>query len=610
MGLEKEISLDYLIRYVCKMVSTGSGNVLDEAQHAMVESRVKKRIIDLNLIGHQEYYYYIQKNIEDESKHLISLLTTHHTFFFREFYHFEYILKNLQVIIKRARARGSRKLRIYSAACSKGHEAYSLAMLFHKMLPQFDPEMDFEIVGTDIDEQCVKFATNGVYNYSEIKKIPEQFLEGHFERGKGELDRFVRVKKVIKNKCTFYPANLFDINHVKGEFDIIFCRNVFIYFDPETINQVLEIFKKHLYKNAFFITGLCESLKPLGLDSLYHRGICIYSFDDETTEIEAKPKSVKGVERSRDISHLVSPIPKPINLMIVDDSKSIQKLLSKIFSKDPDFNVVCIAGDGVEAEEMLKIHKVDAMTLDIHMPNKTGVEYLRDNYKPGHPEVIMVSSASREDSEFSLKALEYGASDFVEKPALNNIAQRADEIKSKLKMAFLSKKKKIVKSIHHEFKVDLKIENPDEKLRVLTAAKSSLPDIEEMIGHFELGEPPCVILFEGNKSFLEMYRKQLSSKTKLLVSELSDKLDINNIYVGDFDEFFESHKDRVIEKKTSVCVFGAASSNVVNQISDLPNIHLLLEDIPELKSDLNDIASDVFPSTSFHYVSSRYLGES
>jgi chemotaxis protein methyltransferase CheR len=610
---DKEVCLDYIVRYVCKIVSKKSGNLLEEAQHSMVASRLKKRIIDLSLGTHQAYFEYIKSNMEEESKHLISLLTTHHTFFFREFYHFEYLIENIQEIIDNVRSRGESKIKIYSAACSRGQEAYSLAMFFNVILKKIDSTIDFEIIGTDIDEECITHAKNGVYNYVEIKKIPDQFLTGHFERGKGELSNFVRVKKEIKDKCSFYPANIFDQNHVRGKFDIIFCRNVFIYFKQDEIHQVVDIFRRHLFPSGFFVTGLCESLKPLDLKNLYHRGICIYAFDEERVKVSAH--SISSSSAPEIIRKSIVPtkvnidvIPKPIRLMIVDDSKSIQKLLSRIFDKDPDFDVVAIANDGVHAEELMKSHTIDAMTLDIHMPNKSGVEYLKDNHNSAHPKVVIVSSANREDSEFSSKAIEYGASDFVEKPALNNINQKAQEIKNKLKMSFFNASNTKTQ-IHKSFQSKLTISNPQDKVRVLFCSKSSEFKLEHFIKEMGTSEPACIVLYEGNNNLLESFAKRLSSQLNKDIKVYGDKLEVNGIYLADAESFFDNQLDKVNRLKVSVGVFGNCSEFIESKITDFKNAQLLLEDVEEIKNDLYDIASDIFPYTSFYFVSSRFLGD-
>jgi chemotaxis protein methyltransferase CheR len=602
---EKEIDLDSLVRYACELVSLKSGNVLEDEQHSMVCSRIKKRIIDLSLNSYQDYFQFIKNNLESESKKLVSMLTTHHTFFFREFYHFEYLINNLQSIVNNVRDRGESKIRVYSAACSRGQEVYSIAMFFNVMLKRFDPQLDFEIVGTDIDEECITRAVDGVYNYNEIKKIPEQFLKGHFERGKGDLSNLVRVKKEIKDKCRFYSANIFDKNHIKDTFDIIFCRNVFIYFKQDEIHQVVDIFRSHINKNGFFVTGLCESLKPLQLKNLFHRGICIYSFDEETPaqihEISTKRPSV-------DVCGAASVIPSPIRVMIVDDSKSIQKILLKIFSNDPDFEVVAVADDGVHAENLLKINKVDAMTLDIHMPNKSGVEYLKDNYSESHPKVVVVSSANREDSESSVKAIEYGAKDFVEKPSLNNMTQKAQEIKNKIKMSFLNVSN-TPSSIHNSFQARQVILEPKTKLRVLLCSKSSEFKLEHFVKEMGGAEPPCVILYEGNEPLLESYVTRLSTLLDKKVQLFSEKLEVNTLYIADTDSFLTNNIPKLNMRKLSICLFGVPSKGIESKISKLKGIQLLVEDIDGVETDLKDIADEIFPYTSYYFTSTKYLGE-
>ncbi len=142
-------SSDYkeLVEAVSQIVGKISGNKLGEKQAFMVETRLKKRMLDLKIYGPDDYLKYLKANMEKESGVLVSLLTTHHTFFFREFGHFEYLQQNLAFLVKTVKDRGENTLKIWSAACSRGQEVYSLSMFLHLYLPKIDPSMKYEIYG-------------------------------------------------------------------------------------------------------------------------------------------------------------------------------------------------------------------------------------------------------------------------------------------------------------------------------------------------------------------------------------------------------------------------------------------------------------------------------
>ena len=140
-----------------------TGVQFSEKNYGMINSRLQRRLLDLKLKNLTEYLYYYKENLAQEKGKLIALLTTHHTFFFREFSHFEYLTNTLlPELIPEIKKRPDRKLRVWSAACSRGQEVYSLAMYIDQKLKSIDPTLSFEILGTDIDTESVNIAKNGL----------------------------------------------------------------------------------------------------------------------------------------------------------------------------------------------------------------------------------------------------------------------------------------------------------------------------------------------------------------------------------------------------------------------------------------------------------------
>lgn len=607
---KSEITLEQVAGMISTIIAKQSGNVLEENQQSMVISRLKKRMLDLGGLTPSAYYGHFETNRKEETAHLISLLTTHHTFFFREFGHFQYILEQLPEIVARAKKGGRNKIRLFCAACSRGQEAYSLAMFMNVHLKQVDPSMSYEILATDIDSESVKYGQNGVYTYGELKSVPQMYISGNWQRGVKELRNFVRAKKEIKGQIKFDTLNLLELDTlpISQRFDIIMCRNVFIYFKDHDIKKICQGFKGHLYENGYLITGLSENLKKLEL-GVYTQCPSVYSFDKPI----ANEVAVKQVSKSSPV--LAGPkapvIPKPIRMLCVDDSKSVLKLMTKIFSSDPDFELVGTAMDGVEAEKFVKSNKVDAMTLDIHMPEKDGVEYLHDNFNKNHPKVVVVSSASREDLRYAQKTLDYGASDFVEKPALNNLAKRADEIKMKIKMSFLSAVGHLP-TVDAEFKKDFRVKNAEDKSRYFMGHYSDLKRIIHFINHLKIDQPPMFLFLEGNKNVLEFTQTEIGNQTSFpcaVYEEGKTNIEKNHIYICDFDTQFKEVSEKMKDKKSSVCVFGGCSQVAADGLLELKESQILLEDIEGINEDLKQVASDIFPWTSFAHVSTEFLSE-
>jgi chemotaxis protein methyltransferase CheR len=426
------VSKKEVLDSVAAAVSAVSGNQLGQRQYEMIESRLARRMIALGVDGFEAYDEYFKSNQASEINALVSLLTTHHTFFFREFHHFEFLKKELPSLVDRARKAGRKELRILSAACSRGQEVYSLAMFMSFHLKEVAPDFNFKIVGTDIDPESVLIAKNGVYKWDELKDCPNIYLSGHWARGTGDIADFARVKNSLRSHCEFGVANLLGLGANRpAEYDLIFCRNVFIYFDLEKIKSITSQLLPQLFDDGYLMIGTSESLNVRDYKNLKYSAPAVYQKSDQ------KP-AIKKVSREPQVA-----VTKTLRVLCVDDSPTVLTLLKKILTKDRGFEVIGTATNGLEAQQALRnLKDIDLVTLDIHMPQMTGVEYLEKNFGPGHPPVVMVTSAPREDGGLSQRALSLGAADFVEKPTLVNLIEKGDELRTKLRVAFETQAKK------------------------------------------------------------------------------------------------------------------------------------------------------------------------
>lgn len=416
-----------VIQQVAKTVSQMAGIQLGDKQFSMIDSRLRSRIIKLGLNGFEEYLTHLKQNEESESQALLSLMTTHHTYFFREFSHFEFLLNHfLPQAIERARKRPDKTLHIWSAACSKGQEVYSLAMFFNYHLKQMAPDVFFHIWGSDVDPESVKHGMNGVYRNEELGQSPAMYVDGNWSRGTGNVLGYSKVKPHIHDKCSFSPANLLDLSKfLNGKtFDLIFCRNVFIYFNQDQIRSITNSMLKNLDKDGSLILGVSETLNGLGLD-VQLVGPSAYQFKS-TVKSSAKP-NLKVTVRT-----------EPIRAICIDDSGTILALLKKILTPQNGFKVVATAKNGLEGLEMVKKHEADIITLDLHMPELDGVGFLKRHDVKKVP-VLVLSSINREDTTIAQQAIKSGASDYVEKPSLENLAQAGNEIRSKIKTILQSR---------------------------------------------------------------------------------------------------------------------------------------------------------------------------
>lgn len=403
------------------MVSNMSGIHLTEAQYPMIEARLKTRLLKLKINSLESYLKYLEGNSISEEPHLLSLITTHYTYFFREFDHFEFMInKSLPRLIESVRRDGRNKINIMCAGCSSGEEAYSLAMFYFYHLKFSAPDLDFQIDAGDIDSETVKKAQNGVYRVESMKQIPAMYIGEHWIKGSGSALGFAKVKDSLKQKINFTALNAINPGprFSNKKYDIIFCRNVYIYFHENQIKESARQMLNLLQPEGYFFTGVSESLASLGL-SINAVGSSIYQHQG----VKSKAEVVRTIEN------------KILKVLCVDDSPTILSLLKSILNRENGFELAATASNGKEAVALIQSGATfDLMTLDIHMPEMDGISFLEKTKNIKRPPVLMLSSVDRDDPGLGKKVIALGAYDYVEKPSLQNISQAASEIRAKLKM--------------------------------------------------------------------------------------------------------------------------------------------------------------------------------
>lgn len=233
-----------------------AGIRIGDNKKALVASRLSIRLRELNLSSYQQYFDIIS-SIKDpravtERQKAINLLTTNETFFFREEAHFDF-LRDVILPLK-----CGNKVRCWSAASSTGEEAYTLAMMlatYHRA--------SWEIVGTDINDDVVSRATRGIYQLQRADHIPKSFLYQFCLKGTGAKAGTFRISSELRQHVTFMNANLQQLPNNLGKFDVIFLRNVMIYFDIPSKIRVVENVVRHLKPGGYLIIGHAESLNGI-----------------------------------------------------------------------------------------------------------------------------------------------------------------------------------------------------------------------------------------------------------------------------------------------------------------------------------------------------------
>lgn len=240
-----------------KILEHNSGIKLTDAKMGLMKSRLFKRLIELEITNAKEYYNYLNIH-HDEIPIFINLMTTNKTDFFRDPDQFEYL--KTKVIPKLKERTSTKPIHIWSAASSTGEEAYSLAMLFR------EEKIGYRILGTDIDNNVLSHAENGVYNEDQLGKLSEDRIKDHFYSGTGIKRGHYKIKEVISKNIKFRKFNLMEDKYAFPiTFDIIFLKNAFIYFRSKTIEEIVNKIYDLLPKGGIFVISPSESL--LGINN-------------------------------------------------------------------------------------------------------------------------------------------------------------------------------------------------------------------------------------------------------------------------------------------------------------------------------------------------------
>jgi chemotaxis protein methyltransferase CheR len=233
-----------------------TGIHMSDKKRNLIVARLSKRLRALKLTNFSDYYEYLTENsnTSDELINLINRITTNKTDFFREIHHFDFLSEEIfPAIIRDSK---ERKLRIWSAGCSTGEEPYSLAMIVSEAFRN-EKGWDIKILATDLDTEVLMKAAAGVYPSQVVTPVPINYLSKYFERTSVGYE----VTRNIKSMVAFRKLNLMDPAFpMKKAFDIIFCRNVMIYFDEETKFSLINKFHHHLKGNGYMFVGHSESL--------------------------------------------------------------------------------------------------------------------------------------------------------------------------------------------------------------------------------------------------------------------------------------------------------------------------------------------------------------
>lgn len=250
---------------ICDIIFKEAGIALDDSKKSLVQNRLLKRLRHYNFEKFTDYIRVVQFN-RQEKMEMVNGLTTNETYFFREMLHFDFLT---------SLAKGhttKEPFRFWSAAASVGAEAYSAAMILEQILGSDR----YTITGTDINTEVLNKARVGLYPQSWMDKIPPELRPSSCLRGKGQYEGQFLVLPSIIEKVTFREGNLLAHQPELGLFDVIFLRNVLIYFNEATRKIVVDHAIKNLKVGGYLVISLTESIKNLSIENLEYCENSIY----------------------------------------------------------------------------------------------------------------------------------------------------------------------------------------------------------------------------------------------------------------------------------------------------------------------------------------------
>jgi chemotaxis protein methyltransferase CheR len=249
------------LQTIVRIVYERSGITLTEAKRLLIVARLQKRLRAGGFATFRDYVRYVEADTDgDELTALLDAIATNHTSFFRESQHFDYLAQ--QVVPDWLAARDGSMLTGWSAPCSTGEEAYSIAITLLEATPQADHGR-LRLDACDLSTRAVRAAKSAVYPLERVRGIPRPILQKYFERGMGEQAGLARVRRSVRSLVDIRIQNLLEIESLGKTYAFIFCRNVMIYFDRSIQQRVVSMLERRLSAGGYLFIAHSESLNGI-----------------------------------------------------------------------------------------------------------------------------------------------------------------------------------------------------------------------------------------------------------------------------------------------------------------------------------------------------------
>lgn len=251
-------------RRLCGLIYEQSGINLNADKKTMLELRIKRRVRSLHLESFAQYcdYLFSPQGHKDEIVHLLDVVSTNKTDFFREPDHFEYLAQKAVPELM-ARNESARPLLVWSAGCSTGEEPYTLAMVLSECKGAY-PGLRFSVLATDISTTVLAKASQGIFNSDVVRPVPADLQRKYFMRSRDRQSKVMRVVPELRQLIEFRRLNFMDADFgLPQKVDAFFCRNVIIYFDRPTQERILQKLCNQLLPGGYAFVGHSETLHDM-----------------------------------------------------------------------------------------------------------------------------------------------------------------------------------------------------------------------------------------------------------------------------------------------------------------------------------------------------------
>ena len=242
-------------------IKTNYGISLSDEKKTLVYSRLRTTLADLGMDSFSDYFDYLVKDKSGEViKQFVNKITTNHTFFMRETDHFDYLRDKVLPYLDET-YKSTHDLRLWCAACSSGEEPVTLQIIVQEFFKNHNPKWNTEILATDISSQILDKAVAGRYATESLVNLPKTWITEYFTKVDAE---FSQIKDSVRKNIIYRKLNLMDSFNFKKRFQVIFCRNVMIYFDNATRDQVVNKFYDIIEPGGYLFIGHSESITNSG----------------------------------------------------------------------------------------------------------------------------------------------------------------------------------------------------------------------------------------------------------------------------------------------------------------------------------------------------------